>query len=136
MSDTWIGLATYFVSLCLLYVAAILVYRFFFHPLVHIPGPTLAKATYLYEWYYDLYLSGQYTFKLKELHKQYGMSPFHALRGMLSDQRAQGPIIRINPDEVHINDPDYFDEVFNQTNGRAEKPLQVAEAFGPYPAVN
>jgi cytochrome P450 len=55
----------------------------------------------------------------------------------LSDPaRAKGPVIRINPDEVHINDPDYFDEVYNQTNGRAQKPLQIAEAFGPYPAVN
>lgn len=47
----------------------------------------------------------------------------------------KGPVIRINPDEVHIDDPDFFDQVFNQTNGRAEKPLRVAEAFGPYPAV-
>jgi hypothetical protein len=46
-----------------------------------------------------------------------------------------GPVIRINPDEVHIDDPDFFDQVFNQTNGRAEKPLRVAEVFGPYPAV-
>lgn len=49
---------------------------------------------------------------------------------------ALGPIIRINPDDVHINDPDYFEEIFNQTNGRAQKPWQVAEAFGPYPAVS
>lgn len=47
-----------------------------------------------------------------------------------------GPIIRINPDEIHIDDPDYFEEVFNQMNGRAQKPVQVAEAFGPYPAVS
>jgi hypothetical protein len=74
MFDTSIALAAYGVSFYLLYIATLLAYRFFFHPLVHIPGPTLAKATYLYEWYYDLYLSGQYTFKLKELHKRYGMS--------------------------------------------------------------
>ncbi|KAF5862426.1 hypothetical protein ETB97_011700 [Aspergillus alliaceus] len=116
MSCTLMGLLTYSLGLYLFYFAAILVYRCLFHPLVHIPGPTIARATYLYEWYYDLYLSGQYTFKLKELHKRYG------------------PVIRINPDEVHIDDPDFFDEVYNQTNGRAEKHPQVAEAFGPYPA--
>ncbi|KAF7593581.1 hypothetical protein BBP40_011201 [Aspergillus hancockii] len=43
------------------------------------------------------------------------------------------PDIRIQPDEVHINGSCYFDEAFNQTNGRAEKALQAAEAFGPYP---
>ncbi|KAE8415948.1 putative benzoate 4-monooxygenase cytochrome P450 [Aspergillus pseudocaelatus] len=63
--------------------------------------PAFHQETYLYEWYYDLYQSGQFTFQLKNLHRKYG------------------PVIRINPDE---------------TNGRAEKPLRVAEAFGPYPA--
>ncbi|KAJ5248559.1 benzoate 4-monooxygenase cytochrome P450 [Penicillium chermesinum] len=94
-------------------LVALLAYRLYFHPLAHIPGPPLAKVTYLYEWYYDLYQSGQFTFQLRALHR---------------------PVIRINPDEVHIDDPDFFDQVFNQTNGRAEKPPRVAEAFGPYPA--
>jgi hypothetical protein len=40
-----------------------------------------------YEAYYDLILGGQYTFKIIELHKQYG------------------PIIRISPWELHISDP-------------------------------
>ncbi|KAB8278609.1 putative benzoate 4-monooxygenase cytochrome P450 [Aspergillus minisclerotigenes] len=103
-------------SLALVALIALLAYRVYFHPLAHIPGPPLARVTYLYEWYYDLYRSGQFTFQLKDLHRKYG------------------PVIRINPDEVHIDDPDFFDQVFNQTNGRAEKPLRVAEAFGPYPA--
>ncbi|KAF5877740.1 putative cytochrome p450 protein [Botrytis fragariae] len=46
------------------------------------------------------------------------------------------PIIRINPNEIHIDDPYFFEEVFNQSNGRTQKPLNVAEAFGPYPAVH
>lgn len=37
--------------------------------------------------YYDIWLGGQYTFKIIELHKQYG------------------PIIRISPWELHISDP-------------------------------
>ncbi|KAE8319328.1 putative benzoate 4-monooxygenase cytochrome P450 [Aspergillus transmontanensis] len=87
-----------------------------FHSLAHIPGPPLAKVTYLYEWYYDLYQSDQFTFQLKDLHHKYG------------------PVIRINPDKVHIDDPDFFDQVFNQTNARVVKPLRVADVFGPYPA--
>ena len=99
-------------------VSGVLGYRIYLHPISHVPGPPLAIATYLYEWYYDLYLNGQFTFRLEALHKRYG------------------PIIRINPNDIHIDDPNYFDEVFNQTNGRAQKPPEVAEAFGPYPAVN
>lgn len=43
-----------------------------------------------YEFYYDVILGGQYTFKIIELHKQYG------------------PIIRISPWEIHVGDPDFY----------------------------
>ncbi|PQE31548.1 Trichodiene oxygenase protein [Rutstroemia sp. NJR-2017a WRK4] len=98
------------------FVVYLVLYRLYYHPLAQFPGPTLARATYAYEWYYDLVLGGQYTFKLRELHEKYG------------------PVIRLNPDELHFNDPDYYDEIFNVTNGEAEKPYRVANVFGPYPA--
>jgi cytochrome P450 len=47
-----------------------------------------------YEFYYDVVLRGQYTFHIRDLHKQYG------------------PIIRINPYELHISDPDYYDTLY------------------------
>ncbi|KAJ5738022.1 benzoate 4-monooxygenase cytochrome P450 [Penicillium malachiteum] len=46
-----------------------------------------------------------------------------------------GPVIRVNPNEIHISDPYFFDQVFNQTNGRADKPINVAEAFGPFSGI-
>jgi len=55
------------------WIVYIVIYRIFFHPLSAFPGPKLAVATYAYEWYYDLILRGQYTFKLRELHKEYGV---------------------------------------------------------------
>ena len=58
--------------LLVLWAIGTVVYRLFFHPLASFPGPKLAIATYCYEWYYDLILGGQYTFKLKELHERYG----------------------------------------------------------------
>lgn len=47
-----------------------------------------------YEFYYDVVLRGQYTFHLQTLHARYG------------------PIIRINPYEVHISDPLYYDTLY------------------------
>ncbi|KAK5130696.1 hypothetical protein LTR08_001726 [Meristemomyces frigidus] len=81
----------------LLYTA---VYRLYFHPLAHIPGPRLAALSTWYECYYDCFRSGggQYTFKLKELHKRYG------------------PIIRPTPSEVHVSDPEFLDTIYAMRN--------------------
>jgi hypothetical protein len=49
------------------------IYSVFFGPLAKFPGPKLAAATLWYEFYYDVVLEGQYTFKIKELHEKYGM---------------------------------------------------------------
>lgn len=113
---TLTDLAKYAAGFSLIYGFSLIAYRVWFHPLRHIPGPPLAKATFLYEWYYDLYLGGQFTFQLRTLHEEYG------------------PVIRINPDEVHILDHDYFDKMYNLSNGRANKTLRATEAFGPYPS--
>ena len=66
-------LLSFAVVAILAYVTSVSVYRLFLHPLSHLPGPKLAHLTHLYEWYYDLYLHGQYTFKLRELHDKYGL---------------------------------------------------------------
>lgn len=49
--------------------------------------------------------------------------------------RGVGPVIRINPDDLHFNDPDFHDEIFNSSGGKVEKPYKEANCFGPYPAV-
>ncbi|RYP72823.1 hypothetical protein DL771_004007 [Monosporascus sp. 5C6A] len=64
------------------------------HPLSHVPGPKLSAATYLPEFYYEVILSGRNTNRIKELHDIYG------------------PIVRINPHEVHCNDSKFIDEIF------------------------
>lgn len=70
------------------------VYRLFLSPISHIPGPKLAALTYFYEFYYDAICKGRYLWKIQELHQQYG------------------PIVRINPREVHINDVDFYDQIY------------------------
>ena len=43
-----------------------------FHPLSSIPGPRLAAATYLPEFYYDVVKFGCYTKEISQMHKTYG----------------------------------------------------------------
>ncbi|GKU07521.1 cytochrome p450 [Fusarium langsethiae] len=76
---------------CLLLV----VYRLFFHPLAGFPGPKLAAATLWYETYYDVWLKGKYVFEIKDMHKKYG------------------PIVRVNPHEIHIDDPEFYHEFYS-----------------------
>ncbi|CCC11336.1 hypothetical protein SMACR_04039 [Sordaria macrospora] len=79
------------------------IYRLTLHPLAKFPGPKLAAITRLYEGYYDVIQEGQYTFKIAELHKQYG------------------PIIRISPYELHINDSTYYEKLYRNDGGRWDK---------------
>lgn len=43
-----------------------------FHPLHQFPGPKLAAATILYEFWFDMVLRGRYTREIKRLHEIYG----------------------------------------------------------------
>ncbi|KAI5779540.1 cytochrome P450 [Geopyxis carbonaria] len=74
---------------------AIGVYRLYFHPLSKIPGPKLAAFTGWYETYYDVYKMGKFGFEIKRMHEKYG------------------PIVRISPHEVHIDDPEFFHKFYS-----------------------
>jgi hypothetical protein len=69
-------------------------HRLYFSPLADFPGPKLAAATRWYEFYFDWWLGGKYIFEIERLHKNYG------------------PIIRVNPDELSISDPSFYNEVY------------------------
>lgn len=59
-----------------IYLCTLVFYRLLLHPLAKFPGPRLAAITRYFEGYYDLVQNGQYTFKIREMHKEYGMSFF------------------------------------------------------------
>jgi hypothetical protein len=59
-----------------LYLAALAVYRLYWHPLAKFPGPRLAAVTSWYEAYYEIALTGQYWKQISLLHDQYGMCMF------------------------------------------------------------
>ncbi|KAL7893330.1 cytochrome P450 [Trichoderma sp. SZMC 28014] len=79
-----------------IYLVSLILYRLYLHPLSDVPGPKLAAITSWYETYYDLFKTpgGQYWNKLDELHNIYG------------------PIIRINPNEVQIHDPEFYTQIY------------------------
>lgn len=55
-----------------LYLVALSMHRLYFSPLSHIPGPRLAALTKWYEAYYEIVLSGRYSFHIDHLHDIYG----------------------------------------------------------------
>ena len=57
---------------CLTYVVWLAYYRLFLHQLSRFPGPKLAALTLWYEFYYDVALGGQYTFRIGKMHEKYG----------------------------------------------------------------
>lgn len=82
-----------FVAALTTYAVAVAISRAYFSPLSVFPGPKLAAISYLYEFYYDWWLNGQYIFEIGRLHKKYG-------------------IILVNPTELSINDPDFYNGIY------------------------
>jgi len=60
----------------LAYWICLAVYRLYFSPLAKIPGPKLAAVTLWFEFYYDVIKRGRYTWKIAEMHEQYGRTLF------------------------------------------------------------
>ncbi|KAK3302990.1 cytochrome P450 [Chaetomium strumarium] len=95
-----------------LYLVARSIYRLFFHPLRHIPGPKLAAVTEWVETYYQCFKGpgGQFFNELRKWHEEYG------------------PIVRIAPNEVHIQDPTFYDVLFSQSR-HCDKRKDFAHRF-------
>ncbi|KHN97497.1 Cytochrome P450 [Metarhizium album ARSEF 1941] len=70
-------------------------YNLYFHPLRNVPGPKLAALTDFYAFYWNWIRDEGYSKRFGSLHKHYN-----------------SPIIRIGPNHVHTNQPEYFDVIF------------------------
>ncbi|KAI9766654.1 MAG: hypothetical protein M1839_004794 [Geoglossum umbratile] len=91
------SLLLYLPALALVWAAGVVVYRYYFHPLAHIPGPKIAAVTYLYSFYFNALIGngGQLYRQVEELHRKYG------------------PVVRITPDEVHLSDPENYERIYH-----------------------
>ncbi|KAI0415975.1 cytochrome P450 [Xylaria grammica] len=87
-------------------------YNLFFHPLAKFPGPKLAAATHLYEFYWSIVRDGEFIWQIERLHEQYG------------------PIVRITPRELHINDPSFYNEIYAGNPKRVDGDYRFTRSTG------
>lgn len=108
-------------GVCTIYSFCIVLKRLFFHSLSRFPGPRLAAATKWYEFYFDIVKrpGGTFMFEIERMHDVYGMyvaynqdgSFSHGTMGLRNVIRA-GPIVRINPEELHVKDSQWFGALY------------------------
>ncbi|KAK0103829.1 hypothetical protein ONS95_005828 [Cadophora gregata] len=90
-------------------IAFQVVYNLFLHPLRSIPGPRMAAATWL--WLFKYELSGHCHEAFMKLHESYG------------------PLIRVSPGEVSINDIEVYNNVIYAQNTKFMKAQYFYQAF-------
>ncbi|KAI9036290.1 uncharacterized protein KD926_002108 [Aspergillus affinis] len=95
-----------------LYLILQSIYRLISHPLRHIPGPKLAAISYFYEFYYNCVCGGKFLFEIERMHQVYG------------------PIVRINPQEIHISDPSFYHEIYASSAHHRDKHAGTVAGLG------
>ena len=143
-SWTWLQTVVFLTACYLFSLGTIALRRLYLSPLSDFPGPTLAALSNWYEFYYDVIKGGKFTQHIQELHRKYGTS-FRPSVPMRTQTRCRrnialahhfhsfptGPIIRITPAELHIDDPDYFDTLYGRgATPRRDKFTYFSARFG------
>jgi len=117
------------------YILLLYLYRLLLHPLARYPGPKLAAISNWYEFYYEIILDGAFTKHLQQLHKCYGsFASSHCELSASPRSRRQannhlGSIVRISPHELHIDDPEFYDTMYERS-GRRDRYRYFSARFG------
>ncbi|KAH6663129.1 cytochrome P450 [Halenospora varia] len=94
VSDRYALVAITLSATIVFYYICLVTYRLVFSPLAGFPGPKLAAATGWVEFYYDYFKQGAYIYEIEKMHQKYG------------------PIVRINPQELSLHDPAFYNEIY------------------------
>ncbi|KND87287.1 Trichodiene oxygenase, partial [Tolypocladium ophioglossoides CBS 100239] len=109
---TEMSVATGVTAALLLFISYLVckcIYNLYFHPLSNFPGDKVAALGLYYEFYHDVIKDGTYLWRIEEMHKKYG------------------PIVRINANELHIHDPEFYPKIYAGSSRRVDKyPAAVA----------
>lgn len=108
----------------LVFGAWVVLRRLFWHPLSSFPGPKFAAATKWYEFYFDIIKrpGGTFMYEIERMHDVYGIT-LDSVRFALNREQPSltirrtsltraGPIVRINPEELHVKDSSWFDVLY------------------------
>ena len=106
-SLAYLGVLTSAVITSLL-VLSVGVRRLYFHPLSKFPGPRIAALTSWYGFYFDVVRGGIGIKRWPDLHKKYGGSK--AFQGDRPLMEPLGCVVRVAPDLIHIDDPEFYRE--------------------------
>lgn len=102
MTTTTLNVVLFALLTYLSYLAGLVLYRLYFHPLSRFPGPASAAISRWPEFYHEVIKQGQFSKVIDQYHEKYG------------------PIVRVVPNEIHIKDSEFYEEFYSK-HGRADK---------------
>lgn len=109
LPESSFGYLTAISLLPVIWFSGLTIYNLYFHPLRHYPGPWFTAASRGW-WLYWIF-QGQLSFKIKELHDQYG------------------EVIRIAPNELSYVTPEAWKEIYGHRHGVQENIKDPNENF-------
>ncbi|KEY64036.1 Tri4 [Stachybotrys chartarum IBT 7711] len=98
-------------GLYFVYILGTCFYNVYLHPLRHIPGSKLAVMGPYLEFYHEVIRKGQYLWEIEKMHEKYG------------------PIVRVNPREIHIKDSSFYHTIYAAGSRKTNKDPSAVGAF-------